>query len=298
MGAIIMPRTFWFIDIVLHPILGLDPLRPYCRTSEDVLRTAKMPWKDVVIEGGIESDFIYVTVIGEDLLPFGYKVRHIVLPIEPLLNKYAVLDIDELRRRGYVLIADWLERAQKIWESRATSRSLAQYPRIVSWINYMGKLTSQDPSKRYILLYNKSGANISACVIDKQKLSQIHVNKISIKPRGFVADTETMYYETNDEDEAHYLCSILNSDVLINVVKPLRSERDIVRRPFMFPIPRYDPNNPVHKRLAELSKICHEKVSRIKFTKKSVASRRKEARAVVRKELEEINRLVSQLLNL
>jgi|GEM_PF-2973948 len=64
----------------------------------------------------------------------------------------------------------------------------------------------------------------------------------------------------------------------------------------MFPTPRFDPNNPIHKRLAELSRICHEKVSKVRFTKKSVTGRREEARATLRKELEEINRLVQQLL--
>jgi len=54
-------------------------------------------------------------------------------------------------------MADWLEKAQEIWRERATSRSLHSHPRIISWLNYMGKLTDQNPSKRYAVLYNASG---------------------------------------------------------------------------------------------------------------------------------------------
>jgi hypothetical protein len=135
-----------------------------------------------------------------------------------------------------------------------------------------------------------------SCVVDKQNLNPIFVDKIAIKPRGFVADTETMYYETDDEDEAHYLCAILNSAVINNAVKPYRSERDIVRRPFMIPIPKFDLNNPIRKELAELSKTCHKKLSTLEFTKKSTKSIRDYIRALIKEEIEQIDRLVSQLL--
>jgi len=99
-------------------------------------------------------------------------------------------------------------------------------------------------------------------------LPPLKVGNFIIEPRVFVADKKTMLYETSDEMEAHYLCAILNSDVVNDAIKPyqtkgLYGERDIVRRPFMLPIPKFDPNNPVHRRLAELSKISHEKASRL-----------------------------------
>lgn len=66
----------------------------------------------------------------------------------------------------------------------------------------------------------------------------------------------------------------------------------------MFPTPKFDSNNPVYLRLAELSKICHEKVVKVKFTKKSVVGLRKEAREAVKDELKEIDELVSKLLGM
>jgi hypothetical protein len=66
----------------------------------------------------------------------------------------------------------------------------------------------------------------------------------------------------------------------------------------VLPIPNFDPNNPVHRRLAELSKACHEKASKITLTKKSVATRRKEVRNALKAEIAKINELVSQLLGI
>jgi SAM-dependent methyltransferase len=302
-GATIVPRNLWFIDFVVHPTLGIDIQKPYCKTSELIAKKAKEPWKNATIEGNVEKEFIYATVISEDLIPFKCSFKPVVLPIESLTNRYILMDVDELRERGYVLMASWLEKAQKIWEEKATKRSLMQYPRIISWLDYMRKLCSQNPSKRYVVIYNSSGTNIVSCVIDKQNLQPFHISKFVIMPKGFIAEAKTMFYETNNDMESHYLCAILNSDVINEEIKSYQTrglfgERDIIRRPFMLPIPKFDPKKPIHRRLAELSKICHEKASRIKLTKKGVAGRRKEVREAVKEEIAEINKLVSQLLNI
>jgi len=302
-GASIYPRNFFFIEFIIHPTLGISVRKPYCRTSKDAIKNAKEQWKDIVIEGNVEEEFIYATIIGEDLVPFGYTLRPVILPIEPLADKYQLLDVDTLKNRGYRLMAKWFEKAQKIWEERATQRMLLEYPRIISYIDYMRKLTFQNPNKRYVVIYNSSGTNISSCVVDRKNLQNFSSNGFTIMPKGFVAEVKTMFYETNNEMEAHYLCSILNSDIINEIIKPLQTkglfgERDIIRRPFMFPIPKFNPNDPIHRRLTELSKICHEKISNIIFTKKSIVARRKEARKIVEKEIDEINKLVSQLLGI
>jgi hypothetical protein len=167
----------------------------------------------------------------------------------------------------------------------------------------MGKLTGQNPSKRYVVLYNKSGKNVVSCVIDRDSLPAFTILKTEIRPRGFIVDHELFFYETNDEMEAHYLAAILNSNVVNEAIKPLQprglfGERHIHRRPFMLPIPKFNRNEHLHIKLAELSKRCHAKVTSIKFTKRTTATLRKEARKFIEKEIAEIDKLVSQLLGL
>jgi type I restriction-modification system DNA methylase subunit len=304
-GATIYPRIFFFIDFIVHPTLGIDVEKPYCKSSQDpeVLRNAKEPWKRVIMEGNVEKEFIYATVLSGYLLPFRCEFKPVVLPVKPTSSGYRILDVEDLRGEGYNYMASWLEKAQKLWEEKATKRMLLEYPRIISYIDYMKKLTSQNSSKRYVVIYNTSGVNIASCVVDRQNLPSFKVGNLIIRPNGFVAYETTMLYETDNELEAHYLSAILNSDIVNEAIKPyqtkgLYGERHIVRRPFMLPIPKFDPNNPVHRRLAELSKICHEKASRIKLTKKSVATRRKEVREALKAEIVEINKLVSQLLGI
>jgi len=70
----------------------------------------------VEIEGNVEADFIYATLLSEDIVPFGnVKLRPVVLPIRPFSSSYELLDVDALRKGGYVCMADWLERAQRFW---------------------------------------------------------------------------------------------------------------------------------------------------------------------------------------
>jgi len=303
-GASLYPRTLWFVEFAVHPVLGIDIEKPYCRTSQDpeFLRDVKEPWKQIRLEGTVEKDFVYATLLSKDLVPFGYvELRPVVLPIEPTATGYKLLDVNELRSKGYIHMAGWLEKAQKLWEEKRTERSEKMFLRVIHRLDFQRLLSSQNPGKRYVVLYNTSGKDLASCVIDKQNLPPIRVKNFVIEPRGFVADEKTMFYETDNEMEAYYLCVVLNSDVVNELIKPYQTkglfgERDIVRRPFLLSIPRFDPNNPTHRRLAELGKICHEKVSRVRFTKKSVAGRREEARATLRKELEEINMLVQQLL--
>ncbi len=301
-GATIVPRNLWFIDFKVHPILGIDASKPAIKTSGESIKEAKDQWKNVSLEGSVESDFIYATLLGGDIVPFGFtKLRPIVIPVKKLTRQYRLLDVEELRSAGYVGMAEWLNDAQKAWEKYATERSRIDNPRIIQWVNYRNKLVDQNPSKRYILLYNTSGTDLVSCVLDKQSLQGFKVQKAEIKPVGFIADAKTYFYETDHEDEVYYLCAILNSAIINEEIKPLQTkglfgERDIHRRPFMLPIPRFDPGNPTHLKLAELSKICHEKVAKVKFTRKSVAGLRKQAREAIKEELKEIDTIVSQIL--
>ncbi|MEM3986465.1 MAG: N-6 DNA methylase [Candidatus Methanomethylicia archaeon] len=301
-GASLIPRSLWFIEFDIHPILGIDLNKPLVKTAEDALEEAKDQWKGIELKGNIEADFIYATLLSKDLVPFGYyKLRPVVLPLELSLTGYRLLDVDVLRNRGFILMAEWLEKAQRLWEERGTERALNDYPRVISWINYMGKLTNQNPAKRYIVLYNASGTNIASCVIDKHSLPPFQVLRAKIIPKGFIAYSKTFFFETSSKEEAHFICSVLNSNIVNDAIKPLQprglfGEREVQRRPFMFPIPKFNEDDRLHIRLAELSKICHAKVASLRFTKKSTAGLRKEAREAVKKEIAEIDEIVSQLL--
>jgi len=301
-GATLVPRSLWFIDFDVHETLGVDTSRPLVKTSMDVLRGAKEPWRDIELRGNIEADFIYATLLGGDVVPFGFsKIRPVVLPVEARTTGYRLIDVNVLRNRGFVDTADWLEKAQKLWEERRTEKARSRFPRILGRLDYNGLLSIQDPSKTYVVLYNASGTNLVSCVIKNAQLPQFRILKARIEPKGFIADAKTWFYETNNEKEAYFICAVLNSNVVNSAVKPLQTrglfgERDIHRRPFMMPIPRFEEKNATHLELAEISIKCSIKIAPLQFKRKSIGGKRKEAMQVITKEIERIDELTSELL--
>jgi hypothetical protein len=303
-GATLVPRSLWFVDFETHEALGVDVSRPFVKTSEDVLGGAKEPWRGIEIKGNVEADFIYATLLGGDIVSFGFsKLRSVVLPIEPTSTGYRLLDVNALRNRGFTHMADWLEKAQKLWEERRTEKAETRFSRVIERLNYNNLLSMQNPRKRYVVIYNASGTNIASCVIDREQLSSFEILQTMVKPRGYVVDSKSFHYETSDENEAHFICSILNSNVLNEAIKPLQprglfGEREIQRRPFMFPIPKFDENDPKHLELAQISKQCHNRLKSKQFVRKSAAGARNESRSTVAREIERIDELVSELLGL
>jgi len=77
-----------------------------------------------------------------------------------------------------------------------------------------------------------------------------------------VADHTLITVECSQKEEAHYLCGVLNSSCARLAVRAyivLHPDPHILEH---IRIPRYDPSNPVHRRLAELSQAAHEAARR------------------------------------
>ena len=134
--------------------------------------------------------------------------------------------------------------------------------------------------------------------------------------QGFVADTKTYWLETKDENEAHYLCAVLNAPCVDDFIKPFQTkgafgtqsgkgERDIHRRPFeVLPIPQFNSKDKRHHELAQLSKACHAKVAQLvanadeKTLSQNIGRLRQQVREMLESELSQINCLVAELLGL
>ncbi|MGQ4892092.1 MAG: N-6 DNA methylase [Candidatus Njordarchaeia archaeon] len=293
-GASIVPRPLWFIDFVIDEKLGINPIKPKVKSSEDALKNAKGRWKNAKIEGNVEREFIYVTLLSRDLKPFGYdRLRPIVLPIKPSKDKFLVMDVSDLESQGAIGIASWLKEAQKLWDRMASEKDKKNFPRVINRLNYHSYLAIQDPSKRYVIITATSGSYTASCVIDKKKLDV--VSDLELKSSNFIVETTTFYYETNHKLEAYYLSAIINSNTIDRLIKPLQAkgsfgERHIQRLIFEFPIPKFDPSDSRHLRLAELGEKCHEIVKTL-----DIRGRRK-VKEALGEYMDEIDRMVSEIL--
>ncbi|MCK4476600.1 MAG: SAM-dependent DNA methyltransferase [Methanophagales archaeon] len=296
-GASIFPRSLYFVDF----IYTTPSLLVAVKTSEEIFRIVKDPWR-VALEGNVEEDFIYATLLAWEMIPFGYvRFRPVVLPIKELFNGYELLDVSSLEGNNFLGIAEWLKKAEAIWSKRRTKKSEKRFPSLLDRLNYNNLLTTQNLSKRYVVLYNATGTNLVSCVIDKPSLPSFMANGKEVKPKGFIVDVKTWFFETESEMEAYYLSAIFNSGIISKIIKPLQPRglfgaRAIHRRPLLFPIPEFDGNNDMHVELVDISKRCHEKMRTMKFAKKN--NIRAEVRKKLEGEIKVINHIVSKLLNM
>jgi hypothetical protein len=305
-GASMYPHNFWYIEFHIHPTLQTFNLaEPLVKTDSKEAGVGHEPWKKLVLQGNVDSDFIYATLLGKDLIPFGHlNMRPVILPIElsPTRREYRLLDLQELRRRGWTLTSEWLETVEKLWTSKRTKKSIENFPSATDRLNYQNLLTMQNPAHKYIILYNARGADSMACVIKRNRLPKFNILNLGLAPRGFICDITTFYLDTDEEDEAHFLCAVLNSTVIRERVKPfqpdgLYGKRDIGRRPFMLLIPEYKDNDASHLQLVKLSKLCHETVARLSQEGKGFRTLRHEALKAISDKQPEIDEIVTRLLS-
>ncbi|MEM2703920.1 MAG: hypothetical protein QXR45_12255, partial [Candidatus Bathyarchaeia archaeon] len=303
-GATIVPKSAWFVDIKPHPKLGLDPRTPFVKTSSKAIKKAKEAYKDVELSGNIEAEFLYAVLSGSELVPFGHLDFLVaILPIKQVkTGRYMIIQRSDARREGHVNLEKWLSRVEKLWKEKRGEKAKAMS--IYNRLDYQRNLTFQNPSKRFKVLYNTSGTYLVSCVAENG-FRTLRIDGMKIRLNGLVAEAKTYWYETDDEDEAHYLSSILNSPFLDAAIKPMQSRgalgpRDIHKKPLEFPIPLYNPDDPIHIKLVELSKQCHKKVANIlpALVQKygSIGKIRSQVKKTLEKEIRQIDILVRQLL--
>jgi hypothetical protein len=292
-GATIVPRSLWFVQPVASAF-GINQAKPAIETHPEAQRTAKKPWQNIYLKGEVEAQYLYATILGRQLLPFGYtKLSLVVLPLEDKATGLSIVNKEMAMGKGHPGLYEWLNKVEALWTGGRKERSPED---AYSRLDYQRLLTSQHPIGYHTVVYNRVGTNLASCVIS------LPLSKTGLPVHGFAADHDTYYYQTKDDTEAHYLCAFLNAPYVDETIKPHQTrgqwgERDIHRRPFEYvPIPRFNPEDERHKKLAELSRQCHEKVAKLALTGKSIGFLRNKVRKHLKEELAEINSLVKIIL--
>ena len=297
-GACTYPRSFWSVEVSKHPKLGSSKLKPFVKTSSRAEDLAKGEYRALHLSGEIESQFLWATLSGSELVPFGSMASMInVLPIEVVSGKYKILTRPEVSNRHLDGLYDWLAIVEDLWRKHRGEKS--KRVTVYDWLDWQGKLTSQSPSTKYKVLYNVSGTYLVSTVVRNGPIETIQ-DGMKLDVNGLIADWKTIWYETNDAHDAYYLCGILNSPFVDEQIKPMQSRgafgaRDIVKKPLELPIPRFNPKDPAHVQLAELAKQCSEITEKIlpglMMRYKSVGVVRREIKGALSEELKSINEL-------
>ena len=78
--------------------------------------------------------------------------------------------------------------------------------------------------------------------------------------KNVIPTDTTAYFSVDSEDEAHYLCSILNFKIVRDFIKSFSSAGRGFGAPSVMEhvgIPKFDPENKLHQSLAQSSKTLH-----------------------------------------
>jgi hypothetical protein len=208
------------------------------------------------MEGNVESEFLYSTLLSTDLVPFSHlPPRNVVLPILWKSDGYKMLNATEARKEGYLGLAEWLEKCEIIWKQKRGDK--AERETIYSWLDYRKKLTQQR-RKKYTVLHPMSATYLCAGVVGADSTAALDSDLSAAK---FLADYKLFFLDTDSQEEAQYLSAVLNSPAVDQAIKPLQSRgdfgpRDICMKIWALPIPTYDATNSAHKNLAALGTEC------------------------------------------
>ena len=258
----------------------LDKLSDEYIIVENITKGAKRKVKQ--IRSPIDKKFLYPLLRGRDVKKWLAKPKfYIILPTDnngknisinnmrinfSKTYEYFLNFLDELITRGGQPYKDnlkpWREKPKEIAEKIA--------PPFYMLFNVKQSFAL------YKVLWKEQAKGLIAAVIDS-------INDPILGIKIVIPNHKLMFVPCEKENEAHFICAVLNSIIARLIAKSYIIETQISTHIMDYVnVPQFDDNNDIHRKLAELSKIAHRLVASGEESKLSEIE-------------EEIDRLVAQL---
>ncbi len=112
---------------------------------------------------------------------------------------------------------------------------------------------SEETFAKYKVIWKRMTNDLIATVISQFKTPFAYKTIIPLETTALIS--------TPNISEAHYLCAIINSKPVRDFIKSFSSAGRGFGTPSVMEhvgIPKFDPKNPIHQKLAEVSKKCHQ----------------------------------------
>jgi hypothetical protein len=232
-GAILIPRAFVLVERKQSGRLGSNPAAPLVISRRSAQE--KRPWRDVEsLEANVEQEFLRPVLLGESILP--YRVFNTFEGVVPTTESGGVIDSNAAAENGIEHLGSWMRAAEQSWDQNGKgNRTFAEQ------LDYISQLSAQFPIAPLRVVYAKAGALPAACVIRDERA---------------VIDHKLYWTKPDSEDEALYLCAILNSETARSRAEKYQSRgqfgaRDFDKVMFNLPIPLFKPSDALHRDLAE-----------------------------------------------
>ncbi len=290
-GATITPRNLYFFDFNQKNPGQLKDKKINIKTSEEINKTAKKPYKDKKIEGLISSKYINITCLSNSLIPFGFtRFYKIVLPLIKKPNNLEIFSSQDMEMDGDLDSSRWFNKAEVIWKKN--NKSMTLYERL----NYQNLLTKQSLEHKFVVLYTSSAKDVSAAVFKRNE-----------QELDFIVESKAYCYFTNNLKEAYFLVGFLNSNYANKMIKDFQTtgdfgHRDIHKRILQVPLTEFKENIKSHINIADISKECEsiikQFINKQKFDDLSpvkLGKIRLEAREKISDNLKKIDTILTKL---
>jgi hypothetical protein len=229
-GADLNPRNLIFVQTQ-----EVDKVSVKINPDERIFKRAKFPWnKKEFTDQIIEKKYLFKAVKSTELVKFFvYDNYNVFLPLSKVDLSFDYAKLDKNAK-------DFYDKINKIYikskKKTTTHNSLMQN------LNRWSKLINSRQLSKIKVVYNNSGSKVNSAVI-----------------RGdFLITGDLSFFDATNLDEAYYLSAILNSSILSEQIKIMKSSRHIFKLPFNLKIKKYNSNILIHQQLAKLGKKGEE----------------------------------------
>lgn len=261
-GAILVPRTFYFVDIALENISPFeddtawkDRIIPL-KTAEHVKADAKKPWKDVKLNAKVHTEFVFRTALSKNILPFVlFKPELVHLPIKineiEGVKNIVLMNQDDFFLDGKHKTAMWFKDCENIWEINRTP--LNKKYTATDYINYQNKLTSQNMNAPYLVIYTASAKDANATIVKRSDMAL-----------EFIVESCGYVFYTHNLTEAYFLTGYLNASKPNLLMKDFQAKglfgpRHVHKKILDVYFPAFNANEKLHISLANWSEMAHAK---------------------------------------
>ena len=228
-GADLNPRNLIFVkyENLNDSLVKINP-------DDRIFKKAKSPWDKKEFKNEIiDKKYIFKVIKSTELVKFYLlDFYYIFLPLSKSDLEFNFNELTENAKKFYNKINQIYLKNKKLTTNHKS---------IMENLNHWEKLINDRQLSEIKVVYNNSRSVLNSTVI----------------VGDYLVTGDLSFYTTNNLDEAYYLSSILNSNLMSKQVKIRKSSRHIFKIPFEIPIKMYNPRIQNHRKLAELGMECH-----------------------------------------
>jgi len=201
------------------------------------------------VENRVEPDLVFPAIAGPDIERWNINQNFFVLLVNDKHNPMKGYP-ESVMKDQWPLTFNYLTQFREQLLERTSYKKFHSKSRAPFYSQYnIGTYTFS----RYKVVWKRMTTDITAAVISEIKTPFNYKQVIPL-------DT-TAIFPVDNELEAHYLCAIINSNPVREFIKSFSSAGRGFGTPSVMKyigIPKFDPKDKLHQKLAEISKKCHQ----------------------------------------